>query len=163
KSIRTGRANPSVLENIVVETYGDQTKLRLMELSSIMTDDPVTLTVSPYDPSTLSDIERAILKSPLGLNPQLQGNRIVVRLPPLSQEQRTKLMRVVNDMIEEKKNTIRNHRDEIRRKIKHLIEKKEITEDQKYRMEKDIDEITQTTMTTIQTIRENKEREIVET
>ncbi|MBI4004577.1 ribosome recycling factor, partial [Candidatus Roizmanbacteria bacterium] len=78
KSIRTGRANPSVLENIVVETYGGQTKLRLMELSSIMTDDPVTLTVSPYDPSTLTDIERAILKSPLGLNPQLQGNRIVV-------------------------------------------------------------------------------------
>ncbi len=162
KSIRSGRANPALLENLIAEVYGGSTKLKLLELASIMTEGPSALTIVPFDPSTTSDIERAILKSPLGLTPQVQGSRITVRIPPLSQEQREKLLKVISQSIEEKKQMIRNYRDEARKKLKAQLEKKEITEDDKFRTEKEIDNITQEANTEIQSIRENKEKEIME-
>lgn len=162
KSIRTGRASPAVLEDLIIETYGGQSKMKLLELSTITTEGPSQLVVMPYDPSTVQDIERAILKSPLSLTPQTQGTRIIVKIPPLSEEQRHKLTKIVNQKIEEKKVQIRGHRDEARKKIKHQLEAKEITEDQKYRLEKDVDTQTQGYMGEIDTIKQNKEKEIME-
>lgn len=162
KSIRTGRANPSMIEGLTVETYGGQTKLRLMELSTIVNEDSFTLIVSAYDPSTIQDIEKAILKSPIGLTPKVQGTKILVRIPPLNEEQRTKLAKLVGQKVEEKKSIVRNLRDDARRKIKQDFEAKNITEDQKYKFEKDIDNLTQEIMTSIQTLKDNKERQIME-
>lgn len=162
KTIRTGRANPSILEGLIVETYGGQTKLKLLELSSITVDDSSTLVITPYDPSTSQDIEKAILKSPLGLSPQVQGTKIIVRIPPLSEEQRIKLIKIISQKVEERKNTIRNYRDEARRKIKNTFEAKNIGEDQKYRFEKEIDTLAQEVMESIQTIKESKEKEMME-
>lgn len=162
KSIRSGRANPALLENLIAEVYGGSTKLKLMELATIMTEGPSALTIAPFDPSTASDIERAILKSPLGLTPQVQGARITVRIPPLSQEQREKLLKVISQAIEEKKQMIRNYRDEVRKRLKNQLEKKEITEDDKFRTEKEVDTITQEANNEIQSIRESKEKEIME-
>jgi len=162
KSIRTGRANPALIENLIVETYGGQTKLRLLELASIMTEGPITLIIQPFDPSTIADIEKAILRSPLGLSPAVQGNRILIRIPTLSEEQREKMVKLIGQKIEEKKVNIRNLRDEERKKIKTDLEKKNITEDDKFRQEKEIDTITQGYMTDIQTVKENKEEEIRE-
>ncbi|MCS6956487.1 MAG: ribosome-recycling factor, partial [Patescibacteria group bacterium] len=87
KSIRTGKANPSLVENLIIETYSGTTKLKLMELSTITTEGPTTLIVIPFDPSTIQDIEKAILKSPLGLSPSVQGTKIILKIPPLSTEQ----------------------------------------------------------------------------
>lgn len=162
KTIRTGHANPSLVENIVADTYGGQTKLRLMELATITTDGPSALNIVPYDPGTTQDIERAILKSPLGISPVVQGTRIIIRIPPLSTEQREKFIKVANGIIEEKKGIIRNLRDNVRKTIKTAFEKKEITEDDKFRQEKDIDSITQKYMEEISLLKEKKEQEIRE-
>lgn len=162
KVIRTGRASPALVEAMIVETYGGQTSLKLMELANITTEGPSVLVIIPFDISTLQDIEKAILKSAIGLSPQTQGSRIVVKIPPLSQEQREKLLKVVNQKIEEKRIIIRNHRDEARKKIKHQVDKKEITEDAKFRLEREIDNLTQTFMEQIQEVKEIKEKEIME-
>lgn len=162
KSIRTGRANPALLEGIVAEVYGGSTKLRISELATITTEGPTALVIVPFDPSTVADIERAIQKSPLGLNPQSQGTRITVRIPPLSQEQREKMLKVIGQIIEEKKGMVRNQRDECRKTVRNQEENKEITEDDKYRLEKEIDIISQNASAEIQKIKDAKEAEIME-
>ena len=162
KTIRTGRATPSLVENMIIEAYGGSTKLRLMELATITTEGPTALSITPFDPSVLADIERSILKSPLGMSPAVQGNRIIIKVPPLSQEQREKFIRTAAELIESKKNQIRNMRDEVRKSIKNSFEKKETTEDEKFRLEKEIDNLTSQFMEEIQTIRDKKETEIRE-
>lgn len=162
KSIRTGRATPALVENLMVKAYGGQTTLKLLELATITTDGPSVLTVAPFDPSTVQEIEKAILSSSLGFSPQTQGTTIIVRIPPLSQEQREKILKLIGQMIEEKKVHIRNNRDEVRKKIRHSLELKEITEDTKFRTEKEIDALTQQSMETIQNIKEQKEEEIMQ-
>src|SRR3989344_8553644 len=162
KSIRTGKSSPALLENLIIETYGGQSKLKLMELATIMTEGPTALSVTPFDPSTLSDIEKAILKSSLGISPSVQGTRIIAKIPPLSQEQREKFVKLINQKAEERKNILRSYRDEARKKIKQQSESKEISEDAKFRLEKEIDTETQTQMEQLQKIREAKEKEIME-
>jgi ribosome recycling factor len=115
----------------------------------------------PYDSSTSQDIEKAILKSPLGISPQPQAGKILVKIPPLSEEQRQKLTKIVSQKIEEKKVSIRGNRDEARKKIKNLLDQKQITEDQKFRFEKEIDTVTQKATEELQTIKEAKEQEIL--
>ncbi|PIS15619.1 ribosome recycling factor [Candidatus Roizmanbacteria bacterium CG09_land_8_20_14_0_10_41_9] len=162
KSIRTGRASPSFVENIIVEAYGGQSKLRLLELASIATDGPSALSITPFDPSTLQDIEKAILKSPIGISPIMQGGRILVKIPPLSEEQRIKLLKLINQIVEEKRNIVRNHRDNTRKQVKNALLIKEITEDDKFRIEKEIDATTQKLMQEIQELKDKKESEIME-
>ncbi len=162
KSIRTGRATPSLVENLIVEAYGGSTKLRLMELATITTEGASALSIAPFDPSTVQDIEKSILKSPLGLSPAVQGSRIIIKIPPLSTEQREKFIKTAGEKIEDKKNQIRNLRDETRKSVKNSFEKKETTEDEKYRLEKEIDTITQTFFQEIETIKDKKETEIRE-
>lgn len=162
KSIRTGRSSPSIVENLMVETYGGQSKLKLLELATITTDGPSSLLIIPFDPSIIQDIERSILKSPLGLTPAVQGSKIIIRIPSLNTEQREKYIKIVGEKIEEKKVTIRNHRDDARRIIKTTFEKKEMSEDEKYRLEKEIDVQSTKYMEEINTIRVNKEIEIRE-
>lgn len=162
KSIRTGRASPSLVENLVVETYGGQSKLRLLELATIMTDGPSSLSIIPFDPSVLQDMEKAILKSPLGLTPSVQGTKIIIKIPSLNTEQREKYIKIVGEKVEEKKVTIRNQRDNARKIIKTSFEKKEMGEDERYRLEKEIDSQATKQMDEINNIRESKENEIRE-
>ncbi|MCX7881163.1 MAG: ribosome-recycling factor [Patescibacteria group bacterium] len=162
KSIRTGRANSSLVENLVVETYGGQTQLKLFELATINSEGPTTLSITPFDPQTIADIEKAILKSPLGISPRLVANRLILTFPPLSQEQREKILKLVNQKVEEKKQQIRNWRDETRKMIKNAFEKKEINEDEKFRLEKEIDNYNQQLTEEIQKIKKKKESEILQ-
>jgi ribosome recycling factor len=162
KSIRTGRATPSLVENLTVEAYGGSTKLRMMELATIVTEGPSALSISPFDPSTLQDIERAILKSPLGMSPIVQGSRIIIKIPPLSEEQREKYIKLAAGKVEEKKVQIRAARDDARRSIKEKFEKKEITEDAKFRVEKEIDTSSSKFMEEVEVIKDKKEQEIRE-
>lgn len=162
KSIRTGRATPALIENLQVETYGGQSKLKLLELATITTDGPSALVISPFDNSTIQDIEKAILKSSLGLSPQTQANRIVVKIPLLSQEQREKMIKLIGEIVEEKREIIRNHRDEARKKVRNELEQKAITEDQKFRVEKEIELHSQNSIEKIQKLKELKEKDILE-
>jgi ribosome recycling factor len=160
KSIRTGRANPAMVEDLIVEAYGGSTKLRLKELATITTDGASALLIAPFDPSTIIDIEKGILKSPLGISPQTQGTRITIRIPPMSQEQRDKYVKLVGQMIEEKRSIVRNHRDDIRKKVRDQFDEKELTEDDKYRLEKEIDTLTQKANEDIASVKAAKDTEI---
>ena len=160
KSIRTGRANPAMFESLEVEAYGGSTVMKLKEMSTMTTDGASTIVIVPFDPSTANDIERAIMKSPLGVTPQNETTKILIRIPPMSTEQRDKMIKVISQKIEERKVMIRNQRDDVRRKIKKMIEAKEITEDDKTRMEKEVDTINTSLMNEIETIKEAKEEEI---
>jgi ribosome recycling factor len=162
KTIRTGRATPSLVENLIVETYGGQAKLRLLELATIVTDGPFALSITPFDIAVLSDIEKAILKSPLGISPAVQGNKITIHIPALSEEQREKFIKLAHQKVEERKGIIRNLRDNARKTIKTSFEKKEITEDDKFRQEKEIDLVTQKFMEEIEAHKKRKEEEIRE-
>src|SRR3989344_2793558 len=144
KTIRTGKANPALLENLQVEAYDGQSTLKLTELATIMTDGPSALSVTPFDSSILPDIEKAILKSAFGISPAIQGNRIIARIPPLSQEQREKFVKLISQ------------------KIKLSLDNKEITEDQKYKIEKEVEIISREIMDKLQTLKQTKEKEIME-
>lgn len=162
KGIRTGRANPGMIENIQVEAYGGTMKMKLLELGAITNEGNSALMIMVFDPSTVQDIEKAILASPLGINPQTEGSKIILRIPPLSQEQRIKYTKLVSQLVEESKNKIRFGRDEARKKIKRMQDDKEITEDDRYRSEKEIDQITTSSNEELQIIKEHKEKEIME-
>lgn len=162
KSIRTGRATPALVENLMVLTYGGSATLKLMELATITTEGPAALSVSPFDPSVLSDIEKAILKSPLGISPAVQGNRIILRIPQMTSEQRDKFVKLVAQKIEERRGILRNLRDSARKSIKISYENKDISEDVKFRQEKEIDLASQKFMDEVQSIKERKEQEIRE-
>ena len=162
KLIRTGRASPALVEDLQVEAYGGQTKLKLLELATITTDGTTGLLIAPFDPSVISDVEKAILKSSLGLSPNVQGSKILIKIPPLSQEQREKIIKLIGQKVEEKKNIVRSHRDDIRRKIKLQLEQKSISEDDKFRTEKEVDDIAHKNIEELQKIKEAKEKEIME-
>lgn len=161
KGIRTGRANAGMVENLPIEAYGG-TKMKLKEIASIATEGTTTLVVVPFDPTTVPDIEKGIMSSPLGFNPQTEGNKMYIRIPPLSEEQRIKYTKLAGQMIEDIKNMVRREREEIRKKVKRMFDGKEITEDEKFRVEKEIDTITTNTTNELQTMRERKEKEIME-
>ena len=162
KSIRTGRANPTMVEDLIIEAYGGSTKLRLKELATITTDGASALLIAPFDPSTIVDIEKGILKSPLDISPQTQGARITIRIPPMSQEQRDKYVKLVGQIIEEKRSIVRNHRDDIRKKVRDEFDEKNLTEDDRYRLEKEIDTLTQKANEDIASVKAAKDTEIQE-
>jgi ribosome recycling factor len=161
KSFRTGRASPALIEEIEVETYNGQMKLKLMELASINVSDSNALIVKPFDPSTTIDIEKAIFKTQLGLSPRVEGNQIIVNIPPLTEEQRHKLIKYLNQIVEEKRNQIRKYRDDIRKIIKGEFEEKKITEDVRFNLEKKLDEETKNFMKKIDEIKNKKTNEIL--
>ncbi|MFZ1549469.1 MAG: ribosome-recycling factor [Microgenomates group bacterium] len=162
KSIRTGRATPALVENLQITTYNGTTTLKLKEIASISTEGPQTLVIAPYDATTVGDIEKGILSSAMGLTPASQGTRILVKIPPLSQEQREKFIKICGQFVEEKRVSIRGQRDENRRKIKAQFEQKTITEDAKFRLEKDIDTASSDIMDEVDAIKDSKEKEIRE-
>ena len=160
KAIRTSHASPALLENIDVEAYGGTMKMKLMELATISNESATKLSVVPFDPSITQDIEKAIRKSPLGLSPTTQTNKIYITVPSLSEEQRTKYVKLANEITEASKHIIRGYRDDARKKIKHLFESKEISEDDKFRLEKQVDDETQKANEQVQIVKDKKEKEI---
>lgn len=161
KGIRTGRANPGMVESMQVAAYGG-TPMKLRDIATIMNEGATTLVVVPFDPSTTQDIEKAILASPIGINPQTEGHKIYLKIPPLSEEQRGKYLKMVSQMIEDTKNNIRRERDNLRKKIKAQLDAKTITEDDRFRTEKEIDTMTTSFMDDLQEVKDKKEKEIME-
>jgi len=161
KSIRTGRAQASMVEGIVVETYSGSMKMKLLELASITTEGSDTIIITAFDPSTVQDIEKAIMTSPLGLTPKTDGAILTIRIPAMNQEQRIKYTKVVSQKIESTKQSIRYARDDIRKKVKMLMDEKDITKDEKFRLEKEIDNLTRSSNDLLQDIKNRKEGEIM--
>ena len=139
-TIRAGRANPAVLDRIVVEYYGTPTPIN--QMAAISAPDPRTLMISPWDRSTLKSIEKAIQTSDLGINPNNDGSVIRLIFPPMTSERRNELAKEVHKMAEEGKIAIRNVRRDAMDKIKAMKKNNEITEDEVKDAEKDIQKIT---------------------
>lgn len=162
QQIRTGRASSTTIEGLQVDAYGGSTKMRLMEMATITNEGSTTLVITPYDHGTLQDIEKAILKSPLNLTPKVQGSRILVVFPQLNEEQRQKFVKLVGQKVEEHRVSIRGQRDDVRKKVKGEFDAKEITEDDRKRIEKEIDNVNQKLMDEIMEIKEKKDQQIME-
>lgn len=160
--IRTGKASPALVENIIVSVYDNTTKLSILELATVATAGPSHLTISPFDPATVQDIEKAILSSPLHLTPRVEGKLIHITVPALSEEQRREFMKLISAKIEEGRVKIRGARDDMRKKVKATFETKEITEDDKFRIEKKLDEVSQEYTKKLDELKEKKEKEIME-
>lgn len=159
-SIRTGRANPSLVELLPIEYYGTQTALQ--ELASISVPESRSLLIRPYDPSSLKNIEKAILKSDVGLMPNNDGENIRLVLPTPTEERRLELVKVVSIKAEDARIAIRNIRRESIRNLRDFEDEKMITEDDQHRGEEKVQEIIDTYTQKIDTICERKEKEIME-
>ncbi|GIU92430.1 MAG: ribosome-recycling factor [Acidimicrobiia bacterium] len=157
-TVRTGRANPQILHRVVVDYYGQPTPLQ--QLAGLSVPEPRLLVVQPYDRSALPAIERAIQESDLGLNPSNDGSVIRLVFPPLTEERRKELIRVVRHMAEEGRVAVRN----IRRHTKQDIEALhgEVSDDDIHRAEKTLQEITDEHIARIDDLLERKEAELLE-
>ena len=157
-TVRTGRANPAILQRVTVEYYGTQTPLQ--QLASVSVPEPQLLLVQPYDNSVIGDIERALQLSDLGLNPASDGNVIRLAFPPLNEERRRELIKVVRHMAEEGRIAVRN----VRRHTKDDIEALdgEVSEDDIHRGEAQLQEVTDQHVGRIDELLEHKEAELLE-
>jgi len=160
KSIRTGKASSGMLENMPITAYGGM-KMKLLELASVTTEGNDAIVIMPFDPSTTQDIEKSILSSPLGISPKTEGHKMTVRIPPLSEEQRIKFTKLVSQMVEEAKNAIRRERENVRKEIKRTFDDKIISEDEKFRAEKDIDTLISKQTEHLNELRQKKDAEIM--
>jgi ribosome recycling factor len=138
--VRTGRANPAMLQRVMVDYYGASTPLN--QLANVSSPDPRTLTISPYDKSAVRSIEKAILESDLGFNPNNQGDAIFITVPPLNDERRRDLVRTVKGMAEEAKVAIRNIRRDANDEIRELLREHLVGEDEARSGENEVQRIT---------------------
>ena len=160
KSIRAGRANAAVLDRVSVDYYGAPTPIQ--QMAAISTPEPRILMIQPWDASTLKDIERAILVSDIGINPQNDGRVIRLAFPPLTEERRKEIVKDVKKTAEENKVAIRNTRRDALEKLKALEKAGNITEDDKANGEKKIQKLTDKFCKDIDDLAALKEKEILE-
>ncbi len=160
RTIRTGRASPALVERVMVEYYGTPTPLN--QLAVISAPEPQLLTIRPYDPSSLSDIERAILRSDLGLTPSNDGKIIRLVIPGLTEERRKELARLVSRRVEEAKIALRNIRRETLDDLREFEREKMISEDDFYRGRDDLQDLIDQFVKKVDEIGERKTREVME-
>jgi len=158
--IRTGRAAPALVERLPVEYYGMPTPL--MQLATISVPDPRSLMIRPFDPATLRHIERAILVSDLGLTPNNDGKAIRLNLPPLTQERRKELVKVVHNRLEETRIAIRNIRRDMIKDLRDFEHEKLISEDDLKHAEDELQKLTDRFIEQVDHVGERKEKEIME-
>jgi len=158
--IRTGRASPSLVEDIVVECFGQ--KFPLKQLASISSPEPKQVIIQPWDKSYFEPIERAISKSSIGASPVVDKDIIRISLPPLSEEYRKNLIRSVSEKQEDAKKTIRRWREEVWRDIQDKAREGEIREDDKFRSKDELQEMIDEHQKKIEEMGERKKKEIME-
>lgn len=160
RTIRTGRASPALVEQVMVDYYGTPTPLK--QLAVISAPEPQLLTIRPYDPGSLGDIERAILKSELGLTPSNDGKIIRLPIPRLTEERRQDMAKMVRQRIEEGKIALRNIRREALDDMRDFEKEKLISEDEFYGGKDDLQELTDDYSKQMDEIGDRKQREILE-
>jgi ribosome recycling factor len=158
--VRTGRATPALLDGIKVDYYG--TPMPINQVANISVPEPRLITIQPWDKGIMPEIEKAIQRSELGLTPMNDGKVIRIAIPPLTEERRKELVKVVKKMAEEKKVELRNHRREANETLKDLKKEKVITEDDLFRYQEEVQKITDSFVEKIDALLESKEKEIME-
>lgn len=160
-AIRTGRATPSLVEDITVSAYGGQQKLKVNEMGSITATDAQTLVIDPWDKSIIGDIKKGIEAANVGLNPNIDGEIIRISLPQMTTEDREKYVKLLSTKVENGRVMIRQVRGDAMRDVKGAFEKKEISEDEKFGQEKRLQEITDDFVAKIEQAGEEKEKELM--
>ncbi|HEY3374064.1 MAG TPA: ribosome recycling factor [Candidatus Aquicultor sp.] len=158
--VRTGRASATLFDRIMVDYYGTKTPLK--QVANISTPEAQLAIIQPWDKSSISTIEKAIMSSDLGVTPSNDGNVIRVPFPPLSEERRKEFVKLVKKMAEEGKVGIRNVRHEARDDLAQLEKDKAVSEDDRKRGEKKIDELTEKYVKEIDALLQHKEKELME-
>lgn len=138
--IRTGRANPGLVDSVRVDVYGSPTPLK--QIASVGAPEPTQIVIRPYDPSTIKDIEKSIIASDLGLTPQNDGRVVRLNIPALSTEVRKKMVARIKDLTEEAKVSIRNVRRDANKAADHLQKEKSMTEDECDTVKEEVQELT---------------------
>ncbi|CAN5262296.1 MAG: ribosome recycling factor [Gemmatimonadetes bacterium] len=159
-TVRTGKASTSLLDLVKVEAYG--TQLPLNQMATISTPEPRLLVVSPYDPSQIGSIEKALLAGDLGLTPSNDGKVIRLPIPVLTEERRKELVRVTHKIAEEGRVAIRNIRHDANKRIQAAQKSGEISEDEMHRQLKDVQDLTDRHIGTIDEVLGRKEKEVME-
>ncbi|AMV34762.1 Ribosome-recycling factor [Pirellula sp. SH-Sr6A] len=157
--IRTGRATPGLLDSVKVTVYGSATPLK--QLASVGAPEPQQLVIRPFDPSTIKDIEKAIVASELGLNPQNDGRIIRINIPPLSTDVRKKLVARIKDLSEESKVSIRNVRRDANKAVETEEKEKLISEDDRDKAKEDIQELTKKYENSVGDLAKAREAEVM--
>lgn len=158
--IRTGRAHPSILDSIMVPYYGADTPLR--QVANVSIEDARTLSLTVFDKSVVPAVEKAIINSDLGLNPMSAGTNIRIPLPPLTEERRRDLVKVVKAEAEQGRVSIRNIRRDANTDFKSLLKDKDITEDDERRATDEIQKLTDSFVKRIDEVLVDKEKELME-
>jgi ribosome recycling factor len=159
-TIRTGRASAALLDRIEIDYYGQRTPLK--QLATINVPDPRTLTIQPFDPSSLKSIERAIQESELGLTPSNDGKIIRLPIPQLTEERRKELVKVVRQLAEEGRIAVRNVRRDVMHDLKELAHSGEVGDDDERRAEDRVQKLTDEHVAKIDELLKRKEAEIME-
>jgi len=159
-TIRTGRATPSLIEHIKVDYFGVATPLN--QIAGISVPDARLLLIQPWDRTSIRSIEKAILTSDLGLNPVNDGKVIRINIPPLSEERRQELIKVVHRRVEERKVTIRNLRRDALNELKELEKSKEISQDENKRALEQLQKLTDSFIAKVEQTGQDKEAELIQ-
>ncbi|HJZ67334.1 MAG TPA: ribosome recycling factor [Blastocatellia bacterium] len=158
-TVRTGRASVSLLDNVTVEYYG--TEMPLNQVSTIHAPEPTLVTVQPFDPTQLANIEKSIRASELGLNPSNDGKLIRVPIPPLTEERRKQMVKVVHEIAEEHRTAARNIRRDANDHLKKMLKDKEVSEDAEKDGLDQIQKLTDQQISRINELSEHKEKEVM--
>jgi ribosome recycling factor len=159
-TIRTGRASPSLLDRITIDYYGTPTPLN--QMAGISVPEARLLVIQPWDRGTIGTIEKAILKSDLGLNPNNDGQVIRIAIPPLTEERRRQLVKVVHSHVEDAKVAVRNIRRDAMTQVRELMNEKLVSEDDERRAEHQLDDLTKRFTEEADKIGKTKEHEVME-
>lgn len=158
--LRTGRAHTSLLDHIVVDYYGSEVPLK--QVANVGVEDARTLTVTPWEKQMVAVIEKAIMKSDLGLNPNTAGTVMRIPLPPLTEERRKDMIKVVRHEAEGARVAVRNIRRDANNDFKELLKEKEISEDEERRAQEQIQKLTDQAIADIEKVLQAKEAELME-
>jgi ribosome recycling factor len=159
-TVRTGKANPQLLDSVQVDMYGS--KMPLNQVATVSAPEPAMITIQPWDKNALQPIEKAIQKSDLGLNPSNDGNMIRIVIPPLNEERRKEFVKLVKKMAEDGRIAVRNHRRDAIEVLRKAEKDKEISEDDSHRLQKEVQELTDSYIEKVDEAVESKEAEIMQ-
>jgi ribosome recycling factor len=158
--IRTGRANPGLVDSLRVEVYGSASPIK--QVASVGAPEPTQIVIRPYDPSTIKEIEKAIIASDLGLNPQNDGRVIRINIPPLSTEVRRKMVGRIKELGEEAKVSIRNVRRDANKAADQAEKSKQISEDERDDLKGEVQELTKKYESQVSSLAKARESDVLE-
>jgi ribosome recycling factor len=158
-SLRTGRAHPSLVENILVEAYGVKTPIR--GLANITIPDAKTLAIEPWDKSVIKDMEKAIQMANIGINPVNEGTKIRLSMPQMTEENRKEMIKILGQKLEQARISLRNVREAVKDEIGRAEKEKQISEDDKFRFQEELDEFVKEKNDEVKAIGDKKEQELM--